>query len=227
MSTADLAAAARLRSVFLDAGFTADGLLALLGPSAYAALGRGEPVPARRMLAGRTGADVVLAHLFVLGDAVPRDDVAQHLPLEDLLDLGLVGGGAELRAAVDVQPCGRPDTDWYVVSDHGPDSSGHTVPEVAVDHVLGVGGASLTLARITPRAQVDRALDLARAAASRRCIWAARARDRRDRPQPAGAAPRVAVGSALGARSGTCARGRCSSRSAASGSTSSSRTRRS
>lgn len=160
MSTADLAAASRLRSTFLDAGFTADGLLAVLGPSAYAALGRGEPVPARRMLADRSGADVVLAHLFVLGDAVPREAVARHLPLDDLLALGLVGGGAELRAAVDVRPYGEPDTDWYVVSDHGPDSSGHTVPEVAVDHVLGVGGASLTLARITPRAQVDRALDL-------------------------------------------------------------------
>ncbi len=86
--------------------------------------------------------------------------MARHLPLDDLLALGLVGGGAELRAVVDVRPYGEPDTDWYVVSDHGPDSSGHTVPEVAVDHVLGVGGARLTLARITPRAQVDRALDL-------------------------------------------------------------------
>ena len=112
------------------------------------------------MLEGRAGADVVLAHLFVLGDAVPRADVARHLPLDDLLALELVGGGADLRAVVDVRPYGEPDTDWYVVSDHGPDSSGQPVPEVAADHVLGVGGASLTLARITPRAQVDRALDL-------------------------------------------------------------------
>jgi methylase of polypeptide subunit release factors len=152
--------AARLRRTFLDAGFTADGMLALLGASAYAALGRGEPVPARRVLEGRSGADVVLAHLFVLGDAVRREEVAEHLPLDDLVELGLVGGGAELRALVDVRPYGEPDTDWYVVSDHGPDSSGHDVPEVAVDHVLGVGGASLTLARITPRSPVARALDL-------------------------------------------------------------------
>ena len=160
MSDPTIDAAARLRPVLLDAGFTADGLLALLGASAYAALGRGEPVPARRVLEGRSGADVVLAHLFVLGDAVPRSTVAAHLPLDDLLAAGLLDGGSDLHAVVDVRPYGEPDTDWYVVSDHGPDSSGRAVPEVAVDHVLGVGGASLTLARITPRAQVDRALDL-------------------------------------------------------------------
>lgn len=160
MSPTNLESAVRLRTVLLDSGFTADGLLALLGPGPYAALGRAEPVPARQVLEGRSGADVVLAHLFVLGDAVSRGVVAAHLPLDDLLELGLVGGGADLRALVDVRPYGEPDTDWYVVSDHGPDSSGHDVTEVAVDHVLGVGGASLTLARITPRTPVERALDL-------------------------------------------------------------------
>ena len=58
---------------------------------------------------------------------------------------------ATVRAAVDVRPYGESDTDWYVVSDHGPDSAGHDVAEVAADHVLGVGGASLTLARLAPR----------------------------------------------------------------------------
>lgn len=156
----DRAAAARLREVFLDAGFTADGLLALLGASAYAALGRGEPVPARRALEGRHGTDIELVRLFVLGDGVPLADAQQHLPLADLDALGLVAGAGEVRAAVDVRPYGESDTDWYVVSDHGPDSVGRDVAEVAADHVLGVGGASLTLARLTPRDAVDRALDL-------------------------------------------------------------------
>ena len=160
LGRADRAAALRLREAFLDAGFTADGLLSMLGASAYAALGRGEHVPARRALQDRHGAEAELARLFVLGDTAERSDVARHLPLDDLLALGLVGGGATLRALVDVRPYGESDTDWYVVSDHGPDSAGHDVGEVAVDHVLGVGGASLTLARLTPRTQVDRALDL-------------------------------------------------------------------
>ena len=61
------------------------GLLALLGPSAYAALGRGEPVPARRALdaaltalhgIGPWTADIYL--LFCLGhaDAFPSGDLA-------------------------------------------------------------------------------------------------------------------------------------------------------
>jgi len=156
----DRAAALRLRASFLDAGFTADGLLSMLGASAYAALGRGERVPARRALQDRHGTDAELVRLFVLGEEVVRADVARHLPLDDLLALGLVGGGGTLRAIVDVRPYGESDTDWYVVSDHGPDSAGREADEVAADHVLGVGGASLTLARLTPRTPVDRALDL-------------------------------------------------------------------
>jgi methylase of polypeptide subunit release factors len=157
-----VAAAARLRPVLLDAGFTADGLLASLGPSAYAALGRGEPVPARRALDARGSDDAhaLLVRLFVLGEDVDRELAADRLPLDDLVATGLVDGASTVTAVVDVRPYGEPDTDWFVVSDHGPDSAGRDVGEVSVDHVLGVGGASLTLARITPRDPVDRALDL-------------------------------------------------------------------
>ena len=83
------AAAARTRAVLLDAGFTADGLLALLGASAYAALGRGEPVPARRALQDRHSTDAELVRLFVLGDPVPLADAQRHLPLADLDAVGL------------------------------------------------------------------------------------------------------------------------------------------
>ena len=156
----DRNAARSVREAFLDAGFTADGLLVALGPSAYAALGRGEPVPAKRALADRQDPLSALARLFVLGAEIPREDAARALPLAELVELGLVTASGAVRARVDVRPYGESDTDWYVVSDHGPDSAGHDVEEVAVDHVLGVGGASLTLARITPRATVARALDL-------------------------------------------------------------------
>ena len=60
--------------------------------------------------------------------------------------------GERLVPLVDVRPYGEPDTDWYVVSDIGAPAT----PE----HVLGLGGASLTLARITPRQDVGRAMDL-------------------------------------------------------------------
>ena len=156
----DRNAARSVREAFLDAGFTADGLLVALGPSAYAALGRGEPVPAQRALADRQDPLAALARLFVLGAEIPREDAARAIPLAELVELGLVTASGAVRARVDVRPYGESDTDWYVVSDHGPDSAGHDVEEVAVDHVLGVGGASLTLARITPRATVARALDL-------------------------------------------------------------------
>ncbi len=156
----DRAAAARVRGTFLEAGFTADGLLALLGASAYAALARDEHLPAHRALDGRAGPEVDLARIFVLGESLPAQVAARHLPLEDLATLGLVAGDTDVRAVVDVRPYGENDTDWYVVSDHGPDSAGRDVGEVAADHVLGVGGASLTLARITPRGRVGRALDL-------------------------------------------------------------------
>ncbi|MEW5536029.1 DUF7059 domain-containing protein, partial [Streptomyces virginiae] len=44
--------AAELRSAMLAAGFTADGLLDLLGAPAYPALARSETVPARRPTRG-------------------------------------------------------------------------------------------------------------------------------------------------------------------------------
>ena len=58
----------------------------------------------------------------------------------------------QLIPLVDVHPYGEPDTDWFIVSDIGAPAT--------PDHVLGLGGASLTLARITPRRDIGRAMDL-------------------------------------------------------------------
>ena len=158
-----------MRDALLGAGFTADGLLVELGAPAYAGLSRGDHLAARRALADRDDALGVLTRLFVLGDPVASATVADRLPLEALVDLGLLepaGGTSALRAALDVRPYGEADTDWFVVSDHGPDTAGglgsaaHHAAEVAADHVLGVGGASLTLAQIVPRAPVRAALDV-------------------------------------------------------------------
>lgn len=77
--------------------------------------------------------------------------------------------GDEVRATVDVRPYGGDDgEDWWIVSDLGCAVGGSrgvrgigTAPGVdRADLVLGVGGASTTLAGITVRTPVASALDL-------------------------------------------------------------------
>ncbi|MEZ5118004.1 MAG: class I SAM-dependent methyltransferase [Candidatus Nanopelagicales bacterium] len=185
-ATPDPEALGPVRDALAAAGYTVDGALEALGPTAYAALGRGETVPASVVLSNpstvtdpgtRTGtgggtgdagaggtACGTLLRLFVLGEQVPRRQVERALPVDAARELGLVevDGAAPddgVRAALDVRPYGEADVDWWVVSDLGPDRlpPGQSLPP---DHVLGVGGASVTLAQITPRLPVATALDL-------------------------------------------------------------------
>jgi hypothetical protein len=150
--SADLCA--RLREAFLTAGYTADGVVDALGVRAHAALGRGEPEPARR--ASRdAGALGTLIRLFLLGDAEPEAAVRAALGPVDLADAiaaGVVTPG--LRAGLDVRPYGE---SWWVVADLDADLRGGAVPE---DHVLGVGHASVNLARATARRPVGTLLDV-------------------------------------------------------------------
>ncbi|WP_030199612.1 methyltransferase [Streptomyces sp. NRRL S-87] len=191
MSTTSLPSpdrAAPLRAALLAAGFTADGLLDLLGAPAYAALARAETVPAVRATRG-DGPLATLTRLFLLQHAVPVSAAAAALPLEDALadgwlervpaGAGAVGDGpvegtaggdapgdapgeGSVRARVDVRPYGGPDgEDWFIVSDLGcavGGAGGIGSREEGV--VLGVGGASTTLAGITVRTPVGSALDL-------------------------------------------------------------------
>ncbi|RIK17075.1 MAG: SAM-dependent methyltransferase, partial [Acidobacteria bacterium] len=62
-----------------------------------------------------------------------------------------------LVATCDLRPYGDERHTWWVVSDLG---ELVTVGPLPTGHVLGVGGASTTLASWTPRPQVGRALDL-------------------------------------------------------------------
>ncbi|WP_209441307.1 DUF7059 domain-containing protein [Streptomyces aureus] len=155
--------AARLRRALLDASFTADGLLDLLGAPAYAALARSETVPALRATRGDTPLET-LVRLFLLQQPVPHERVADVLPVEDALESGWLTrtGGDEVAASVDIRPYGGPDgEDWFIVSDLGcavGGAGGIGSREEGV--VLGVGGASTTLAGITVREPVGSALDL-------------------------------------------------------------------
>ncbi len=151
----------------------------LLGPVAVDALRRENPIPARRALESLDDPAAVLFRLFTLGAAVPRRQVEAALPtlgVDGALRLGLLAPApqaerpgdshgeqteAPLRALLSLAPYAASDDagdiDWWIASD---------LPEIATggaldaEHVLGVGGASLTLARITPREPVRRVLDL-------------------------------------------------------------------
>ncbi|MFG3495638.1 methyltransferase [Streptomyces sp. NPDC047928] len=154
--------AARLRDALLAADFTADGLLELLGAPAYAALARSETVPALRATRGDAPL-AILVRLFLLQQSVPRALAGTALPLEGAIADGWVTEDAgEIRATVDVRPYSGPEgQDWFIVSDLGcavggaGGASGHDEGVV-----LGVGGASTTLAGITVRRPVRSALDL-------------------------------------------------------------------
>ncbi|MFE6226711.1 methyltransferase [Streptomyces sp. NPDC057854] len=152
----------RLREALLAADFTADGLLDLLGAPAYAALARSETVPALRATRGDSPLEA-LVRLFLLQRPVETARAAAALPLaEALADGWVVEEDGAVRATVDVRPYGGPDgEDWFIVSDLGcavGGAGGIGSKEKGV--VLGVGGASTTLAGITVRTPVAAALDL-------------------------------------------------------------------
>ncbi|CAK7288273.1 DUF7059 domain-containing protein [Streptomyces misionensis] len=154
---------ARLRDALLAASFTADGLLDLLGAPAYAALARSETVPALRATRGDTPLET-LVRLFLLQQPVARERVAAVLPVEEAVEAGWLTrvGGDEVAATVDVRPYGGPGgEDWFIVSDLGCAVGGAGgIGQRAEGVVLGVGGASTTLAGITVRTPVAAALDL-------------------------------------------------------------------
>ena len=151
-----------LREALLSAAFTADGLLDRLGASAYAALARSETVPALRATRGDSPLDT-LVRLFLLQRPVPYERARAALPVEECVEDGWLNRDRdEVRATVDVRPYGGPEgQDWFIVSDLGcavGGAGGIGSHEEGV--VLGVGGASTTLAGITVREPVGSALDL-------------------------------------------------------------------
>ena len=151
---------ALLRTDLLAADFTVDGLNALLGSDAAAALNRGQRVPALRVI--QETALGTLARVFVLGLAAERDDLNFALPrlgAVGAVQLGLIDTFG--NPLVDVRPYLvvdlAPVANWWIASDLGEVALGH---ELGVDHVLGVGGASTTLSALIIPAEVELALDL-------------------------------------------------------------------
>ncbi|WP_179487247.1 DUF7059 domain-containing protein [Microbacterium immunditiarum] len=152
------------------AGFTSEAVRSGWGEAADDAVVRGLRGPALRGLAGRDDAVAVLSRLFVLGMPQPAADVARALSrtgVEGLETLGLVetvaagGGDPDARPLALIRPQSfsdaRGDGEWWIASDLDETALGGPLPE---DHVLGVGGASLTLAAIQLPTPAERALDV-------------------------------------------------------------------
>ncbi|MGL5819201.1 MAG: DUF7059 domain-containing protein [Phycicoccus sp.] len=152
---------ARLRADLVGAGFTVDGVTDLLGALAAAALDREQALPARRVTTSSDLPAAVLVRLFTLGDAVDSREVDAVLPTlgaRGAIALGLaVPEGDAVVATCDLRPYAADGRNWWVASDLGELATRHPLRP---DHVLGIGGASTTLASWTPRPQVARALDV-------------------------------------------------------------------
>src|SRR5256885_3255076 len=138
---------ARLRRTLRDANYTSAGGAERIGPQATAALRRNDFRAAIRATEDRDPL-ATLIRLFVCGQTEPADAVSRALPPEAAPLLQPTPDGT--RAAVDLEPYGD---DWWVISDL-------TGGPLSRDHVLGIGGASTTLAAATIRRPVETALDL-------------------------------------------------------------------
>ena len=162
---------ARLRDRLREVGYTVDGVRDHLGPVALQALHRNETTPALRETADATPL-AALIRLWLLQVPVPRARVLAALPdlLPPLVDAGILHAyGTEVCALVDVRPygvlghsadgSGVGSTDWWVVADLTPGMDG-VRPTVPPDHVLGINSAATTLAQLTVRRPVGRALDI-------------------------------------------------------------------
>lgn len=151
-----------LRRDLSEADYTVEGITAALGDVAAGAMMRGDLVPARRVIAGQGGTPLaVLLRLFALGDAVDEEALATAFPrtgAAGVRRVGLVAGvDTGVVATCDLRPYGDESATWWIASDLGEITTGRPLHP---DHVLGVGGASLTLAAWTPRIPARRILDL-------------------------------------------------------------------
>ncbi|WP_292860622.1 methyltransferase [Microbacterium sp.] len=178
--TPDPAAAAALRADLAAAGYTADAVRAAWGRLADEAIGHGLAGPALRALdaaaAGGSGvgaatpALATLARLLFLGVPAPVASVDAALPTAGSAGLAALGLAAIEGDVVVPLALVRPQEyvesggagEWWIASDLDETAlnvrgAGGTLP---TGHVLGVGGASLTLAGLHLPTPALRVLDV-------------------------------------------------------------------
>lgn len=165
----DPAAVDALARDLAAAGLTGEGVRALVGEHAEAALARMVAEPARRAALRQPGPRATLLRAFVLGDAVAEGELADALPalgVDGAVAIGIAErsgtrGGPRVAPLVAIRPHAYRDAlgagEWWIASDL--DELAGVTP-LRSDHVLGVGGAARTLAALLPPLGVGRALDL-------------------------------------------------------------------
>ncbi len=161
-SDADLT---RLTERLTGVGYTLDGVLRRLGESGNASLLRNNTIAAEDALAADRDPQATLVRLFMLQQAVPAAEVDAALgsSSEWLLEAGYLTTGVRgVRATIEIRPYGVAGGDpWsgWICHDLSPGLNGPPTP-VRPDFVLGASPASTTLAQMTIRHPVGRALDL-------------------------------------------------------------------
>ncbi len=141
----------RLRTALTHANFTSEGIAQRLGPEATALAGRHDYRQALRATESGDPLDTLI-RLFVCGQSEPEKRIAAALHPLSLATAREAGLIVDDEAGIDLEPYG----DWWVLADL-PAEQGRPL---SADHVLGVGGASSTLAGATVRRPVGTALDL-------------------------------------------------------------------
>lgn len=168
----DLSAIETLAQRLDQARYCNDAITELLGLSATEAITREQIIPGKirieQILSDQhaTAEEQSLAYLtgfFMLGRQCTEKELNQALgenSLTLLRTLNLVEelGSEQYRALIDLRPHGADDgTELWVSSDV---RAYQRAGALRKDHVLGIGQASLTLAQITERTPIKRALDL-------------------------------------------------------------------
>ncbi|GAA2236764.1 methyltransferase [Rarobacter faecitabidus] len=156
---------AALRADLIAADYRVEAIGRLIGPTADAALHREQSLPALRAARAEPSPLATLLTCFMLGVPVPTRDLDAALPAlgsAGASELGLVASiDGESLPLVDLRPYAARDAlgdvDWWIASDLSELATGQPLRP---DHVLGAGGASLTLAGITVRTRVRRTLDV-------------------------------------------------------------------
>ena len=168
----DYARLVRLRKRLTALNYTYDAVQELLGANAADAMARDQVVPGiwrvEQILRGEYSAEqknlARLLAFFLLARPLSEAeaDAVFGETLQDFAEASLIerdaADSARWTASVDLRPHAADDgTEIYVAADLG----AHQRPGVLrKDHVLGIGHASLTLAQITERTPVERALDV-------------------------------------------------------------------
>jgi len=161
----DPALASALAADLDAADFRSEPLRRLWGEEADDALGRGVREPVLRAIARDVGPLATAGRFFVLGMPQPAplvDAAFARVGVDGLVALGLAStDGADAVPTALVRPQSFVDADgvgeWWIASDLDELALGTALP---ADHVLGVGGASRTLAELVVPVPVSRALDL-------------------------------------------------------------------